>query len=61
MINAIGTGCGFFCNLFMGSINQATHSYPLTMLPIVGFAAVASLVLLVIGRPQHAAVPAAAQ
>jgi len=60
-INAIGTGCGFFCNLLMGSINQATHSYPLTMLPIVGFAVVASLVLLVIGRPQGAAVPAAAQ
>ncbi len=60
MINAIGTGCGFFCQIMMGNINQATHSYPLTMLPIVGFALLGSVILLMIGRPQHAKVTAAA-
>jgi MFS transporter, ACS family, tartrate transporter len=55
MINGIGTGLGFICNSLMGLTKQATGSYPLTMLPIVGFIVLACLVLLALGRPQHAA------
>ncbi|MDQ2802800.1 MAG: MFS transporter [Pseudomonadota bacterium] len=53
MINALGTGCSFICNYMIGGIKQATGSYPLAFLPIVGFAAVASVALLLIGRPQR--------
>jgi sugar phosphate permease len=59
MINALGTGCGFICNAAMGSIYDATHSYPLAMLPIVAFAAAGTIMLLVIGRPRQAALAAA--
>ncbi len=61
MINAIGTGMGFFCNLFMGWTKQATGSYPLTLLPIVGFVVLASLVLIVLGRPHGLRVAAPAE
>jgi len=61
MINAIGTGMGFFCNLFMGWTKQATGSYPLTMLPVVGFVVVASVVLVWIGRPHAVRLAAAAE
>ena len=60
MINAIGTGMGFFCNLFMGWTKQGTGSFPLTMLPVVGFIVLASLVLIVLGRPHGLRVPAPA-
>jgi nitrate/nitrite transporter NarK len=58
MVNALGTGCGFICNVMMGRIYDATHSYPLTMLPIVGFALVGTVVLLVLGQAKR--VPATA-
>ncbi len=54
-MNALGTGCGFIGNYLIGGIKQATGSYPLAFLPIVGFAAVACVVLLLIGRPQQMA------
>ncbi len=41
-------------------INQATHSYPPTMLPIVGFTLLGGVILLLIGRPRHARKTAAA-
>jgi ACS family tartrate transporter-like MFS transporter len=53
MVNAMGTGCGFICNALMGGIYDATHSYPLAMLPIVGFATVGTVVLLVLGQPKR--------
>jgi MFS family permease len=55
MINALGTGCGFICNAAMGSIYDATHSYPMAMLPIVAFVAAGTVVLLLIGRPRQIA------
>jgi ACS family tartrate transporter-like MFS transporter len=53
MVNAMGTGCGFICNALMGSIFDATHSYPLAMLPIVAFAALGTVVLLILGQPKR--------
>ena len=53
MVNALGTGCGFICNALMGTIYDATHSYPLTMLPIVAFASAGTVVLLVLGQPKR--------
>jgi len=61
MINAMGTGCGFVCNAAMGSIYDATHSYPLAMLPIVAFAGVATVVLALLGRPLRAMAAAQAE
>jgi MFS family permease len=58
MINAMGTGCGFICNAAMGSIYDATHSYPLAMLPIVAFATIGTVVLLVISPPRQVALAA---
>ena len=55
MINGIGTGCGFACNALMGLTKEATGSYPLAFLPIVGFVAVGCLVLLAMGRPERLA------
>jgi sugar phosphate permease len=59
MINAMGTGRGFVRNAAMGSIYDATRGYPLAMLPIVAFAAVATAVLGLLGRPRQAALAAA--
>ena len=59
MINAMGTGCGFICNAAMGSIYDATHSYPLAMLPIVAFATLGTIVLIAIGRPRDTMLAAA--
>jgi sugar phosphate permease len=56
MINGIGTGFGFVCNALMGATKEATGSYPLAFLPIVGFVAIGCGVLLAIGRPQRLAV-----
>jgi MFS family permease len=53
MVSAMGTGCGFICNALMGSIFDATHSYPLAMLPIVAFAALGTVVLLILGEPKR--------
>jgi MFS transporter, ACS family, tartrate transporter len=53
MVNALGTGFGFVCNSMMGAIYDATHSYPMAMLPIVGFVALATVVLLVLGQPKR--------
>jgi MFS family permease len=53
MVNAFGTGCGFICNALMGSIYDATHSYPFAMLPIVGFASLGTVMLLVLGQPKR--------
>jgi ACS family tartrate transporter-like MFS transporter len=58
MVNALGTGFGFICNGLMGSIYDATHSYPMAMLPIVGFASLGTIVLLLLGQPRRAAVTA---
>ncbi len=58
MVNAMGTGCGFICNALMGSIYDATHSYPLAMLPIVGFAILGTIVLLMLGQPKRIVAPA---
>ncbi len=55
MINGIGTGFGFICNTLMGATKEATGSYPLAFLPIVGFVAIGCAVLLAIGRPQRLA------
>jgi ACS family tartrate transporter-like MFS transporter len=60
MINGIGTGCGFICNALMGLTKEATGSYPLAFLPIVGFVAIGCVVLLAIGRPQRLAEQVAA-
>ncbi len=54
MINGIGTGLGFVCNTLMGITKGATGSYPLAMLPIVGFVAIGCATLLVLGRPRRA-------
>jgi hypothetical protein len=56
MVNAMGTGFGFVCNTLMGRIFDATHSYPLAMLPIVGFAALGTGTLLVLAKPTRVAV-----
>jgi ACS family tartrate transporter-like MFS transporter len=53
MVNAMGTGCGFICNALMGSIYDATHSYPLAMLPIVAFATLGTVVLVILGQPKR--------
>ena len=53
MVNALGTGCGFICNALMGSIYDATHSYPLAMLPIVAFVTLGLAVLLVLGQAKR--------
>jgi ACS family tartrate transporter-like MFS transporter len=53
MVNAMGTGCGFICNALMGSIYDATHSYPLAMLPIVAFAILGTVVLVILGQPKR--------
>ena len=53
MVNALGTGCGFICNAMMGAIYDATHSYPVAMLPIVAFASVGTIVLLVLGQAKR--------
>jgi MFS transporter, ACS family, tartrate transporter len=53
MVNAMGTGCGFICNALMGSIFDATHSYPLAMLPIVAFATLGTVVLVILGQPKR--------
>jgi len=45
----------------MGSIYDATHSYPLAMLPIVAFAGVATVVLALLGRPLRAMAAAQAE
>jgi MFS family permease len=58
MVNALGTGCGFICNALIGSIYDATHSYPMAMLPIVAFASVGTVVLLLLGQAKR--VPATA-
>ncbi len=60
MINGIGTGFGFICNTLMGYTKQATGSYPLAFLPIVGFVAIGCVVLLATGRPQRLTARAAA-
>ena len=49
-INAIGTGCGFVTILLMGTIKDATESYPLALLPIVAFTAIGTVAVLVIAR-----------
>jgi MFS family permease len=59
MVNAMGTGCGFICNAMMGAIYDATHSYPLAMLPIVGFASLGTLTLLALGAPRRRGVSGA--
>ncbi len=51
MVNALGTSFGFICNALMGVTFDATHSYPLAMLPIVGFAALGTGTLLALGKP----------
>ena len=53
MVNALGTGCGFICNALMGSIYDATHSYPIAMLPIVAFASLGTVMLLMLGQPKR--------
>ena len=53
MVNAVGTGCGFICNALMGAIYDATHSYPFAMLPIVAFAMLGTVMLLVLGQPKR--------
>jgi MFS family permease len=58
MVNAMGTGCGFICNALMGGIYDSTHSYPIAMLPIVAFASVGTVVLLVLGQAKPVPVPA---
>lgn len=60
MINGIGTGFGFVCGTLMGITKQATGSYPLAFLPIVGFVVIATVALLVIGRPHRVAAGLAA-
>jgi len=57
-VNAMGTGCGFICNAMMGRIFDVTHSYTLAMLPIVGFATVGTVALLMLRRPDVVSVPA---
>ncbi|WP_428483219.1 MFS transporter [Rhodopila sp.] len=56
MVNAMGTGCGFICNTLMGWIFDATHSYPLAMLPIVAFALLGTAMLLMLGKPEQVVV-----
>ncbi len=59
MINGIGTGCGFIAGTLMGITKQATGSYPLTFLPIVGFVGLGCIMLIIIGRPHHVIAAAA--
>ena len=56
MVNALGTGCGFICNALMGSIYDATHSYPMAMLPSVAFASVGTVMLLFLGQAERVGV-----
>jgi nitrate/nitrite transporter NarK len=58
MVNALGTGCGFICNALMGAIYDATHSYPMAMLPIVAFASVGTVMLLFLGQAERVGVTA---
>jgi hypothetical protein len=58
MVNALGTGCGFICNAVMGRIYDATHSNPLAMLPIVAFASVGTVVLMMLGQAERETVAA---
>lgn len=57
MVNALGTGVGFVANTMMGAIYDRTHSYPLTMLPIIGFLVLGLVMLLVLGAPKRAMAP----
>ena len=37
----------------MGRIYDGTHSYPLAMLPIVAFASLGTVILLMLGQPNR--------
>ena len=51
-INALGNFAGFVDSYLIGTIQSATGSYPLALLPLVAIAAVACLAVLWLGRSQ---------
>jgi ACS family tartrate transporter-like MFS transporter len=52
-INAIGTGCTFFTNYITGAIKDATGSWPLSLLPIAGLTAAATIIVVALGDPRR--------
>jgi cyanate permease len=53
-MNAISNLAGFGTTYLLGFIKDATGSYPLAMLPLVGLSAAGALAILLIGRDQTA-------
>ncbi|MCJ2052039.1 MFS transporter [Methylobacterium sp. J-070] len=54
-INAVGTGASFFTSWATGAIKDATGSWPLALLPLAGVTAVATVAVLLLGRPTPSA------
>jgi ACS family tartrate transporter-like MFS transporter len=52
-INAIRTGCTFFTNYITGAIKDATGSWPLSLLPIAGLTAAATIIVVALGDPRR--------
>jgi nitrate/nitrite transporter NarK len=53
-MNAISNLAGFGTTYLLGYIKNATGSYPIAMLPLVGLAAAGALTILLVGRSQNA-------
>ena len=53
-MNAISNLAGFGTTYLLGYIKNATGSYPIAMLPLVGLAAAGALTILLVGRSQKA-------
>ena len=57
-INALGNLSGFAANYLIGAINDATGSYPLSLMPIMALAAVAAAAVVWISRGHRYAIAA---
>jgi hypothetical protein len=53
-MNAISNLAGFGTTYLLGFIKNATGSYPIAMLPLVGLSAAGALTILLVGRSQNA-------
>jgi ACS family tartrate transporter-like MFS transporter len=53
-MNAISNLAGFGTTYLLGFIKNATGSYPIAMLPLVGLAAAGAFTILLVGRGQKA-------
>jgi nitrate/nitrite transporter NarK len=53
-MNAISNLAGFGTTYLLGFIKNATGSYPVAMLPLVGLAAAGAITILLVGRGQKA-------